>query len=620
MTEWRLSVQQTERPQQRRPAPAATAELPVRKFRVREILSRLWPTLHPYRLSMSVAAGLIALVAVALAVMPLFTKYVIDVTIPRHSLKLAVVAMGIFLAIQGLRMVLWYVAQLRVLWIKEKVLFELRAMVFAHLQQLGLRFHGQYAPSFLYDRIFSQSLNGTAGFLLAFFQQVMVYLPGMLFSLGFCLYLSPGMTLVIAVGAVGYVVTARLMTPRIYHKTRDWMEVANQIAQDITDKLRGAKTIQSFAMEARIQEELEERLWPMQLKCLDGQIETLRLNFVTEGLNYLITAVVLVVGVYAILRWRLAIGTLVAFVAYEAMLVNMVQALVNVYGQFMTMRVGFDQLYSVLDMRSSVKENPSAKLPAPLRGELAFDRVTFGYDREPILREMSFTVPFGQTVALVGRSGAGKTTVANLLMRFFDPERGRLTLDGIDVRELPLRSYRALFGVVHQDPFLFNDTIEVNLRYVNPAASEAELWEALARAQAADFVRQLPGGLQHQVGEGGGQLSGGQRQRIAIARCLLNDPRILILDEATSALDSETEAAVQYAFEELFAGRTAFIIAHRLGTIRRAHRVLVLDEGRLVEEGTFESLLAQQGVFHRLHAIATGGSLSGTGREEAGFG
>ena len=324
MTKSRNTLQQ-----RKQGAHAPVEDLPVRKFSVREIVSRLWPILRPFRHQMGWAAVLIALVAVALAIMPLFTKYVIDVAIPRHSLKLAAGAMGVFLLIQFARMLLWYVSQLRVLWIKEKVLFELRAVVFAHLQQLGLRFHGKYAPSFLYDRIFSQSLNGTAGFLAVFFQQVMVYLPGVLFSLGFCLYLSPGMTLVIVIGAVGYVAAARLMSPRIYHKTKAWMDVANQIAQDITDKLRGTKTIQSFAMEARIQEELEERLWPMQLKCMDSQIEALRLSFVTEGLNYVITAAVLVVGTYAILQWRLAVGTLVAFVAYEAMLVSMVQALVT---------------------------------------------------------------------------------------------------------------------------------------------------------------------------------------------------------------------------------------------------------------------------------------------------
>ena len=600
------------------PSPPAP-DLPLRHFTAREIAARLRPVLRPYRLPMASAAALVVGVAAAVAVVPLFTKYVIDVAIPRRSLGLAAGAMGVFLAVQFSRMLLWYVAQLRVLWIKEKVLFALRAAAFSHLQQLGLRFHGQYPPSFLYDRIFTQSLNGAAGFLLVFFQQVMVYLPGMLFSLGFCLYLSPGMTLVILLGAVGYVTAARLMSPRIYRKTRAWMDVANQIAQDITDKLRGTKTIQSFAMETRIQEELEERLWPMQLLCMDGQVETMRLSFVTEGLNYLITAAVLVVGTYAILDWHLAVGTLVAFVAYEAMLVGMVQSLVNSYGQFMVMRVGFDQLYTVLETHSTVRENPAAKLPVPLRGELAFDHVTFGYEREPILRAVSFAVPPGQTVALVGRSGAGKTTVANLLMRFFDPDHGAVKLDGSDVRNLPLRPYRALFGVVHQDPFLFNDTVAANLRYASPEAGESELWDALDQAQAADFVRQFPEGLQRPVGEGGGGLSGGQRQRIAIARCLLNNPRFLILDEATSALDSETEAAVHRALETLLSGRTAFIIAHRLDTIRRAHRVLVLDGGRLVEEGDFATLLAHDGLFRRLHSIATSSNQPSAKLADAGF-
>jgi len=232
---------------------------------------------------------------------------------------------------------------------------------------------------------------------------------------------------------------------------------------------------------------------------------------------------------------------------------------------------------------------------------------------------MSVTIPPGQVIALVGRSGGGKTTLASLLMRFYDIDNGAILLDGQDIRQLPLRSYRGLYGVVLQDPYLFDDTIEANLRCAAPLASTEELWASLERAQAAAFVRGFPDGLAHRCGEGGSQLSGGQRQRLAIARCMLLEPRFLILDEATSALDNETEGLVQQAWSGLFGGRTAFVIAHRLSTIRRADRIFVVDDGRLVEEGSFDQLMAKQGLFHHLYDMATSGQSHGAKIQQAGF-
>lgn len=225
----------------------------------------------------------------------------------------------------------------------------------------------------------------------------------------------------------------------------------------------------------------------------------------------------------------------------------------------------------------------------------------------------------GEKVALVGRSGAGKTTITSLFLCFYDPDKGRITFDGIDIRTLPLRPYRSSYGVVLQDPFLFDDTIEENLRCIDPQASAGKIREALRRARALDFVENFTDGLRHRVGEGGSKLSGGQRQRLAIARCMLLEPSVLILDEATSALDNEAESQIKQSLDALFEGHTVFVVAHRLSTIRDAHRILVFDQGRLEEEGTFEQLLDKKGLFRHLHDVATSPVSVQTKLKEAGF-
>jgi ABC-type multidrug transport system fused ATPase/permease subunit len=418
------------------------------------------------------------------------------------------------------------------------------------------------------------------------------------------------MTGVILVGAIGYILASRYLSPSIHQKTLLYINDGNIITEYIVDKLRGTKTIQGLSIEDRVNSEFEAKVWPMQVKFMQAQLAIMKLHFMTEGLGYLLTAVVTVGGTAMIFSRRMEIGTLVAFLGYQASLIAIMQSIVDIFGQFSAARAGFDQLFTVLDTQSTVVDHARCSIPDAVRGELEFRNITFAYESDPVLKGINLKVPPGQRVALVGRSGSGKTTLTNLLLRFYDPNEGQILLDGVDIRDFPVRKYRSLYGFVLQDPFLFNDTLAGNLRCARPEATEQELCEALEKACALEFVNQFPEKIHHRVGDGGGGLSGGQRQRIAIARCLLLHSRFVILDEATSALDNESEQRVQQGFEALFEGRTVFLIAHRLNTLRRMDRILVLDGGRIVEDGTFDELLARDGLFSYLYqiAVSAGGS------------
>ena len=593
----------------------------LRHYDWREIGRRFWPLVQPHRWRGLWAALLVGVVGLAVALQPLFAKYVIDVAIPQRSLSLALLAAGVFLMVMLLRMTLWFWAMTVVYRIQQAIVFELRATSFAHLQSLCLRFHSQFPSGYIYERVFGNSINSLGSFMQVVFSQLVVYVVGLAFSLWFCLYLSPSLTLVILTGAVGYVVAARALARRIYAKTQVSTEAGMQIVNVIMDKLRGHKTIQSFALEDRVQEEFTRQLRPAMDKWLASVLESMKLGFVTEGLGYLITAGVVVGGAALVMRdsGRFPLGTLVAFMGYQATLISMISAMTGVYGQMMSARAAFDQLFTVLDTDSTLLERPGAVLPAQIDPRLEFRNVTFAYGDTPVVRNIELIIPAHQTIALVGRSGSGKSTLANLLLRFYDPDSGAVLLDGHDIRDLPLREYRGLFGVVLQDPFLFDTTIEANLRTIRPDVTETELIQLLDQAGAWEFIEKFPDKLQHRVGEGGNQLSGGQRQRLAVARCLLTRSRIVILDEATSALDPESEQIVQRGLTALAKGRTVIIIAHRLSTIQSADQIVVMDQGRVVEQGKFAELLARGGQFAKLYAIATSTSTERLKVEEAGF-
>lgn len=474
------------------------------------------------------------------------------------------------------------------------------AHFFEHVLNLPLSYHsGTHS-----GRLFKVMLEGSssiAHLLLNFLREHCAAIVALCVLLPLSLFVNwrlGSLLMILVVLFAGLTTFVLRKTENLQSKVQDFH---NALAERATDALGNVPVIQSFT---RIEAEVKSMRHTID-DLLAAQIPVLSwwaLAAVASRAAATLTVMsILVVGIYLYAQNLATVGEIVTFMSFATMLISKLEAVVGFVNAIFLEAPRIHDFFDVLDTVPFVHDKPNAKTMPKVRGEVVFNNVSFSYDgKRPAVKDLSFSIKKGQTIALVGSTGSGKSTTLSLLHRVFDPQSGVITIDGQDIRDVTLESLRANIGVVFQEPMLFARTIEENLRVGAPNASEAEIWDALERAQAMDFLKRQSEGLQTPIAERGRSLSGGERQRLSIARALLKNPPILILDEATSALDATTEQKLQGALDEVMKDRTTFVIAHRLATIRNANYILVFDKGVVIEAGNFNELVKLNGAFAAL--------------------
>ncbi|MCB8979278.1 MAG: ABC transporter ATP-binding protein [Ardenticatenaceae bacterium] len=566
---------------------------------------RLLGYVRPYRRRMTFSIILLVFSTLLGLVLPLVVQNLVDVVlIDKNMARLNQLAIGLFVVfiVQAL---FSFGHRLTLAYVGEKVIAHIRVQIYTHLQSLSLKYYADHRTGEVVSRLtndVSQLQTAVTDNLVALLRQAITLVGAAVLLF----WLNWRLTLVILTGIPIISLTMVFLGRKIRQAAKAVQDALAQAANVVEETVSGIRIVKSFVREAheigrfsaRVDETFEAAMQRAKIGAVLGPI----IGFMA----FASITLTLWFGSFEVINGRLSAGGLVAYLVYTLMVASPIASLAGLYAQFQSALGATERLFELLDTPADIADRPNATELPPVTGRVEFEQVDFDYTTAvALLKQVSFVAEPGQVVALVGPSGAGKSTLVNLIPRFYDVGNGRILVDGHDVRDVTVKSLRQQIGIVPQETILFSDTVLENIRYGNLDATQAEIEAAARAANAHDFIlNDLPDGYQTKVGERGVKLSGGQRQRVSIARAILKDPRILILDEATSSLDSESESLVQEALERLMNGRTSFVIAHRLSTVINADWVLVLEQGRVVEQGTHSELLQNpNGLYYRLYQM-----------------
>ena len=562
---------------------------------------RLLRYVGPYKWNMILAAVLLVISTALGLVWPRVVQAVIDLGL-RDAGFLDLLILGLVVVLL-VRAVIDGVRQFVMAYTGERVIFDLRMAIVRHLQSMSLSFFNRRKTGELMSHVTSDATL-VHGVITQTIIQVLGQVLTLVGGVAVIFLMNWRLALLTLVVAPPIAILGQRMGRRIRDISRQAQDAQGEAVGVLQEAIAEVRVVQAFTREEYEAARFHEKLLFTFNKTIERSRIAATMFPIIGFLGFMSSIVVLWYGGHEVARGEMTPGMLVAFLLYMNMVAGPVGMLASQWTQVQQAFGAADRIFALLDTTPEIQDSPGAAALPPVRGEIRFDDVSFRYGAatEPIVLDgVTTTFQPGETTALVGPSGAGKTTLVNLVGRFYDPVNGRIAVDGHDLRDVTIRSLREQIAVVPQEPILFADTIRENIRYGRLDATEAEIDEAARSANATEFIARLPSGLATIVGERGVRLSVGQRQRVAIARALLRDAPILLLDEATSSLDNESEYLVQQALDRLMRGRTTIVIAHRLSTVERADRILVLDHGRIVEEGTHAELLTLGGLYHRLY-------------------
>ena len=574
-------------------------------------IPRILPFLTHVRGQIVMMVSLAFLSSLVDITIPQFQRYALDTFIGKGTMATIVPFVICYVGIILFASVINYISCAQATIVEMKVNRELRQTGFRHLQTLSFSYFNQNSVGYIHARLMSDTgrIGGLVSWTLIDCTWRISYLVGVIFMM---LKMNAKLALLVLSTVPLLVVLFAVFQKKLEHVNREVREINSRITGNFNEGIMGAKTIKSLAIEQKMEQRFRSETDTMRRKSVQAS----RLRGLFSGtMNFassVALAIVLWKGGYIALE---EMGTFSVFMSYAQGMMEPLRWLVDIVSDLITTQVNIERFTNLLGVQSDVIDSPEVVEKygdcfepkkenwEPIRGDIEFRDVTFRYPdgEETVLENFSLKIPFGTHLAIVGETGAGKSTLVNLVCRFYEPTEGKLLIDGRDARERSQLWLHSAIGYVLQTPHLFSGTVRENLLMGNPNATEEQIWEAVRMVSADEVIAHLEKGLDTDVGEGGDLLSTGEKQLISFARAILADPRILILDEATASVDTMTEAKIQSAMEAVTAGRTCLMIAHRLSTVRNADLILVVRNGRIVEQGTHPELLAKQGYYHELY-------------------